>query len=309
MRVKLAVFSLALFLGAAATLIVSSIDTSAASPAATPAQSLPQSAPTGSQPGYSAANCSGFFSDTKVPDEIRLISGEQSEYKITFARGDNVFINRGQDQGVRVGDRFMVVRHEKDPLTDNVNWFKWQSKLIRAMGTSYVDSGQVRVVNVQPKISIAEVIFSCDYMQRGDILRPYVERPSPPYKDPGTFDHFAPISGKPVGTLVIGFDNADSYGQNSTVYVNLGAAQGVKVGDYLRIFRHQGEKGELPPQTADYQYKMYGFGSAPEKYTWKDLPREVLGEAIVLNATRNSSTVLVTFSSTELYAGDYVEIE
>src|SRR5271170_5659608 len=128
MRASLAVFSLSIFLAAAAA----------------SAQSLPQSAPLGQQPGYSAVNCSGFVSDQKVPDEIRLISGEQSEYKITFARGDNVFINRGQDQGVRVGDRFMVMRHEKDYLTDNVNWFKWQSKLLKEMGTSYVDAGQVR---------------------------------------------------------------------------------------------------------------------------------------------------------------------
>lgn len=300
MRANLAV-TLLLLLSAAATSTLTS--------APTPAQSLPQSAPLASQPGYSAANCSGFYSDQKVPEEIRLISGEQSEYKVVFARGDYVYVNRGQDQGVRVGDRFMVVRHEPDPLTDNVNWFKWQSKLMKAMGTSYIDAGQVRVVNVQPKVSIAEVIFSCDYMQRGDILRPYVERPSPPYKDPATFDHFAPVSGKPVGTIVIGFDNADSYGQNSTMYVNLGAAQGVKVGDYVRVFRDQGEPGQVAPQTRDYQYKLYGFGSAPEKYTWKDLPRELLGEAIVLNVTRNSSTVLVTFSSAEMYAGDYIELE
>jgi len=244
-----------------------------------------------------------------VPDEIRLISGEQSEYKVVFARGDKVFVNRGQDQGVRVGDRFMVVRHEKDILTDNVNWFKWQTKLLKQMGTSYVDAGQIRVINVQPKISVAEVIFSCDYMQRGDILRPYVDRPSPPYKDAATFDHFAPVSGKPVGTLVGGFDNADSYGQNSTVFINLGAAQGLKVGDYVRVFRHQGEPRESTPQTAGYQYMLYGFGSTPAKYSWKDLPRELLGEGIVLNVSRNSATVLITYSTLEMYAGDYAEIE
>src|SRR5271168_2133237 len=297
MRANLAVLSLAMLLGAAAT------------PAQNTSQGLPQPGPMSSAPGYSAANCSGFFTDQKVPDEIRLISGEQSEYKITFARGDYVYINRGQDQGVRVGDRFMVVRHEQDPLTDNVSWFKWQPKLIKDMGTAYLDAGQVRVVNVQPKVSIAEVIFSCSFMQRGDILRPYVERPSPPYKDAATFDHFAPVSGKPVGTLVIGFDYAEAYGQNSTVFVNLGSAQGLKVGDYLRIFRHQGEPGETVPQTVDYQYKLYGFGGTPEKYSWKDLPREVLGEAIVLNVSKNSATVLITFSSAEVYAGDYVEIE
>jgi hypothetical protein len=54
---------------------------------------------------------------------------------------------------------------------------------------------------------------------------------------------------------------------------------------------------------------MYGFGSAPGRYAWNDLPREVLGEGIVVNVSRNSSTVMITFNSVEVYAGDYVEIE
>ncbi|HME13248.1 MAG TPA: hypothetical protein VKF79_10330 [Candidatus Acidoferrum sp.] len=269
----------------------------------------PQPGSNSLQPGYSAANCSGFISDQKLPEDTRLISGEQSEYKVVFSRGNYVFVNRGQDQGVRVGDRFMVIRHERDYLTDNVNWFKWQTKLMKAMGISYIDAGQIRVVKVEPKVSVAEVIFSCDYMQRGDILRPYVERPQPPYKDAAAFDHFAPVSGKPVGTIVSGYDYSDAFGQGTTVYINLGAAQGLKVGDYVRVFRHQGEPGELTPQTPGYQYMLLGFGSSPIKYTWKDLPRELLGEAIVLNVSRNSATVLLTFSSSEIYAGDYAEIE
>jgi hypothetical protein len=96
---------------------------------------------------------------------------------------------------------------------------------------------------------------------------------------------------------------------NSAVYVNLGSNQGVKVGDYFRIFRYQGSMAETVPQTKDYQYTMYGFGSAPAKYQWNDLPREILGEGIVFVVSRNSSTMMVTFSSSEIYAGDYVEIE
>jgi hypothetical protein len=181
------------------------------------------------QPDYSIVNCSGFVTDQKVPDDIYLISGEQSNYKLTFAHGDYVYINRGQDKGVRVGDRFSVVRPDKDPT--DVPWFKWQHKLMRAMGTLYTDTGQLRVVNVLPKVSIAQVIFSCGYMQRGDIVRPYQERPAPPFKDASTFDHFAPVSGKPVAMVVAGYEYTQVYGKNSAVYVNLGSAQGVKVGD------------------------------------------------------------------------------
>jgi hypothetical protein len=280
------------------------------------AQGAPQGAPTLTQPDYNMINCSGFYTDQKVPDEIRLISGEQSNYKITFTRGDYVYINRGQDKGVRAGDRFVVIRsNENNLLKDeiirktDVPWFQWQEKLMKAMGTPYIDAGQVRVVNVQPKVSIAQVNFSCDYMQRGDILLPYQDRPSPPFKDAAAFDHFAPVSGKPVAMVVSGKDLTDTYGRNSTVYVNLGANQGVKVGDYYRIFRYQGSHAETVPQTKGYQYMVYGFGSAPARYEWNDLPREILGEGIVFNVSHNSSTMMVTYSTGDIYAGDYVEIE
>jgi len=291
MRARIVVLSLSVFLSAAAS----------------SAQNVTPAAPAIPQIDFSTVNCSGFVADQRVPDEIRLVSGEQSNYKITFARGDYVHINRGQDKGVRVGDRFSVVRPDKDPT--DVPWFKWQEKLLKAMGTPYLDAGQVRVVDVQPKVSVAQVIFSCGYMQRGDILQPYQDRPAPPYKDPATFDHFAPVSGKPVAMVVAGKDYGQIYGKLSAVYVNLGTNQGVKVGDYLRIFRYQGSMAETVPQTKGYQYFMYGFGSAPMRYEWNDLPREILGEGIVINVNSNSSTMIITFNSIEVYAGDYIEIE
>ena len=291
MRARIAVLSLSVFLGGA----VSS------------AQNAPQAGPAIPQIDFSTVNCSGFVTDQHVPDEIRIVSGEQSNYKISFTRGDYVHINRGQDKGVRVGDRFSVVRADKDPT--DVPWFKWQEKLLKAMGTPYMDAGQVRVVNVQPKVSVAQVIFSCGYMQRGDILQPYQDRPAPPFKDSAAFDHFAPVSGKPVAMVVAGKDYGQVFGKLSAVYVNLGSGQGVKVGDYFRIFRYQGSMAETVPQDKGYQYSMYGFGSAPARYEWNDLPREVLGEGIVINVNRNSSTMVITFNSIEVYAGDYVEIE
>ncbi len=54
---------------------------------------------------------------------------------------------------------------------------------------------------------------------------------------------------------------------------------------------------------------MYGFGSAPARYEWNDLPREVIGEGIVINVNHNSSTMMITYNAIEVYAGDYVEIE
>jgi hypothetical protein len=258
-------------------------------------------------PDYSAVYCSSFVSDERMPDDSYLISGEESNSRIVFARGDVVYINRGSNQGVRVGDRFSVMRAESDQV--KVQWFKWQDKLLKAMGTIYRDKGQLRVIEVNPNVSIAEVSFSCEYMQRGDIIRPFQDRPSPPYKDAAKFEHFAPVSGKSVGMAVTGQDFMQEFGKNSIVYVNLGTNQGVSVGNYLRIFRYQGAHAETTQYLDNYQYKVLGFGSTPVRYEWNDLPREILGEGIVVNVSRNAATIFVTYSRIEMFAGDYVEIE
>jgi hypothetical protein len=292
MRAKLAAFCVSILASAGVC--------AAQTPAGTPN-------PNG-QVDYSKVYCSGFMSDPKVPDEIRVVSGEQANYKIIFSRGDNVYVNRGAQQGVKVGDVFSIVRPDRDATNE---WFYGQTKLTKRMGIVYRDIGQIRIVNVQPETSTAEVMFSCDYMQRGDVARPFVERPVPAYKDAAKFDIFAPSSGKPVGTIVSGFDWNQALGSGSTAYVNIGASKGVKVGDYVRFFRYQASKEDISATAGerDLQYKVFGFGSAPKKYAAKDLPREVLGEGIVLNVTKDAATVFVTYGREEAYTGDYAELE
>lgn len=258
-------------------------------------------------PDYSAVYCANFVTTENPTDDSRLISGEESSSKVVFSLRDYVFINKGSAQGVHVGDRYSVFRPDVDQI--DVQWFKWQNKLMKAMGTLYKDAGQLKVVNVHPNVSTAEVTFACGYLQRGDLIRPLQERPAPPYKPAEKFDRFAPVSGKSVGMIVVGKDFSQAYGKLHTVYVNLGTNQGVKVGDYLRAFRYQGSNADTVPHFDDFQYKMYGFGSTPVAYQWNDLPREILGEGIVLSVSPNSCTLLITMSHAEMFAGEYVEIE
>jgi hypothetical protein len=259
------------------------------------------------QPWKSSVYCSGFYTSERVPDDLRLVSGEQTEYKITFAYGDIVYLGKGSNQGVKEGDRFSVVRQESDAT--HVQWFQWQDKLSKAMGDHYSDLGQLTVIKTEPNIAIAKVSLSCEFMQRGDIVLPYSERPAGPFKDPSSFDFLAPSCGKPKAMVVEGKNFAQMSGRWNTVFVNLGAKQGVKVGDYFRMFRYQGTRAESIPTQKDYQDSLYGFGSSSKHYAWNDLPREVLGEGIVLNVSENAATVLITTSRNEIHAGDYVELE
>jgi hypothetical protein len=262
-------------------------------------------------------NCSGVVTSESVPRDNYVITGEESNYKIMFDPGDSVFINKGSKQGVKAGDEFFVIRSVADPY--NIDWTKWESAILRKMGTVWEDEGRIKVETVRADISIARIEHACDSIQRGDTILPFAERPMPPLKAAENFDRFAPANGKALAMVITGKKFQGAVGREDVVYVNLGAAQGVKVGDYFRIFRYQGTHEtvyQTPRYEFDQEYNMgikdvniVGFGSVPKKWDWNNTPRESLGEGIVLRTGPNSATVMITFSLREIYPGDYVEVE
>ncbi|MGH9864743.1 MAG: hypothetical protein ACRD4H_04940 [Candidatus Acidiferrales bacterium] len=251
--------------------------------------------------------CSGMITTDRVSRDVQLVSGEEANYRVTFAEGAYVYINRGSDKGVKAGDVFLVMR----PLANDtyMEYFTSQDRLMHAMGQPWEDEGRLKIVLAHKDVSIAQVTDACGYMQRGDIVLPYEDRPVPQLKPEANFDRFAPPSGKKKAMIVAGKNFAMQAGTDSIVYVNLGANQGVKVGDYFRIYRHEDNGNSFVYQTPNMGTTVEGYGSAPSHYSWKDLPREILGEGIVLRTSPNSSTVLITYSLKQIYNGDYCEIE
>jgi hypothetical protein len=254
-----------------------------------------------------AVYCSGTVTSDAVPQDSYVISGEQSVDKVAFVVGQLVYINRGAGQGVKVGDEYSVIRNVKDELKEP--WFKGQNELLRAMGQTWADEGRLKVVHVGEKVSTAEVSSTCDYIQRGDIVLPFQERPAPVLKpDAEVVDPFVPATGK-TGMIVASKYFGQASGTSSIVYVNIGASQGVKVGSYLRVFRNQGRGVATIYQNKDTEFKLFGFGSTPVAYEWPGLPREILGEGIVLRVSGNTATLMLTTVRREIYQGDYVELE
>jgi hypothetical protein len=251
--------------------------------------------------------CSGIVSDEAVPSQTIVITGDYANTLTTFGHGAYVYINKGASQGVKAGDEFIAVRQVKDE--NKTQWFAWEDAILNKIGKVWEDEGRVRVVVTQENTSTAQVVNSCSYLQRGDIILPVPERPAPVLKPEETFDRFAPPSGKALAMVVTGKEYHVSMGTNDIAYVNLGAVQGVKVGDYFRVFRYSGTQTELAFQGRRNSFQVYGFGSAPSKYKWDTVPRQVLGEGVVLRTAPNSSTVMLTFTLSEIYAGDYVELE
>ncbi len=258
--------------------------------------------------------CAGIVTTEAVPRDTYVVTGRESNYMITFNEGDYVYISKGSAQGAKVGDEFMAVRPMEDAT--KVDWTKWETAILRRMGTVWADEARLKVVVAQQNVSIAQVAHACGYVQRGDIALPFAERPSPPLKSEERFDRFAPPNGKALAMVITGKNFQQQAGRNDVVYVNLGASQGVKVGDYFRVFRYEGTEHETAYLTPRFGFDVdgdlkptYGFGASPKKWDWSNVPREDIGEGIVLRTGPNSSTVLITFSYIEIYPGDYVELE
>ncbi len=259
--------------------------------------------------------CSGLVTSENVPRSSYIISGVEANYQITFDAGNYVYINRGEQEGVKIGDEFSVIRPVVDPMVD-VEWTKWQYSILRKMGTVWEDEGRAKVVVVERKTSIAQIVHECNSIQRGDILVPFEERTAPAMKPGTNFDQFAPPSRKPQAMVIEGKMFRQSAGVYDVVYVNLGRDQGVKVGDYFRVFRYTGVEHELAYNTHRFDFDVegdwgptFGLGASPKKWDWSNTPRQSIAEGVVLRSSPNAATVLLTFTLREVYPGDYVEIE
>ena len=91
--------------------------------------------------------CSGMVTSESIPQDTYVITGEQSSTKITFDEGDYVYVNKGSDQGVKVGDEFSAIRSLKDPY--GIEWTKWEFAILHKMGTVWEDEGRVKVIVVR----------------------------------------------------------------------------------------------------------------------------------------------------------------
>jgi len=250
--------------------------------------------------------CSGMVSASAVPADTYIISGEQSNHQTIYSEGEIVYVNKGSSSGVKVGDRFQIMRPLKNPR--KIKWFRYENALLRAMGTQYADIGHVQVVHVESSVAIARVTMSCDYLQRGDIALPFSDRPTPQIS-PFDGNRWPAPSGKQQAMVVSAREWALEVAMNDVIYVNMGSSQGAKPGDVVRIYRYQGTRHDTVYQARNTQYAWWGFGKTPIPYKWNDLPRELLGEGVILRSTDHASTVFIAHILKPIFMGDYVEIK
>ncbi len=263
--------------------------------------------------------CSGFFTTEPLEnglhlpqeDGLKVLGSEDAGEKNEYTVRDFLYLNHGRDALATPGGLYLLVRPVLDFQRDEA--FAGQRELLEQMGSLYAEIGRIEVKILHPESATVEVLGSCEPVLTGDIAIPLDGRPPLDLKSPKETDRFAPSSGKAIGTLVAGKELDRTLGEGKIGYVNIGSNDGVTAGSYLRIVRYYsgGLSEDFENAVRNYSSTDIGWGSAQPLTVEQraTLPREVLGEMVVLSARPGSATALITYSRKDVIVGDGVELE
>lgn len=262
--------------------------------------------------------CAGFISKERLPDAKYVNGGLQSPTSTKFEIGELVYLT-GKDY--QVGSLYTIVRELRD--VNQYEIYPGMRKLLSNVGHPYGEIGRVRVLDVRSHSAIAQVEFSCDPINPGDVAVPFTEKAPVAFHVPGHFDRYAPANGKLTGRILLGKDFDTILGSGVKLYLNVGSNQGVKAGDYFRVVRSYTStlhdavdslsfKAQISEDTQmhspTFEANSFTRGKGPNIHV-EDLPRRAVGEIVVLNTTPTSSSAMVVFALEDVYAGDMVELD
>ena len=273
-------------------------------------------------------NCAGYVTTAPISTDNRIVGGWNEQDGWLYSQQNVVYLNMGANSGVRVGDVLSVVRPRGQVKT------RWTRK--DDLGMYVQEVGSIEVVRVKGDYSVAKVKVSCDNFLLGDLIRPMETRVVPMFSQRPALDLFADPSGKATGRLFMARDNMEALSRENVVYVDLGAEDSVRVGDFLTVFRPLGkgnpfendEDESVSARDSGYQSFEYRGGRFSNQTARKsgenargrvvttekakeDRPfiRKVVGEMVVVNVKEKTATAVIVRNAQEIHTGDYVEIQ
>jgi hypothetical protein len=262
--------------------------------------------------------CAGFVSKQLVPN-ANFVAGDLYTPSVTKNSNGEVVYLAGK--GYEVGQKYTIVRELRDPNRYEI--FAGQHTLLKTMGQPYSELARVRIIDTRSKMAIAEIEMSCDPVNPGDYVIPYVEKPAITFHPPLRFDRFLPSSGKLTGRIAMAKDFDSEIGPGVKVYMNVGSNQGVKPGDYFRAVRtyeadlhdpvdslsfKASTSEDSQAKQAVFEPNLLNKTGGPEIRV-RDLPRRAVGEVVVISTTPTTATGMVVFAMESLHLGDGVELD
>jgi hypothetical protein len=160
------------------------------------------------------------------PAPTRFIKGgHNTDGHQSLVKGEVAVLTRSADDGLQVGQRFFVRRVQGGPSRE----FPREGEGWGMVHTA----GWVTVTGMDEYNALASVDYTCDSIETGDYLEPYVEVVLPTSADP---------AGAPIyddrASILFGTDTRTTFGDGDTLSIDRGTVHGVKLGARFMIFRN-----------------------------------------------------------------------
>jgi hypothetical protein len=199
------------------------------------------------------------------------------EEKLMLATLDKAYARFSQEAPVKAGETYVVYRTAGDvrhPVTGEL------------IGYQSVVLGAARVVAIDERAASLVIVQANDVIERGAMLGPWTDK------------FFRRVEATPNGQALAGVivgpqtRVVTQIGEQQVVYVDRGERDGVREGNVFTVVR----AGDL-------------YGKPADRPVWDEsLPKEDVGQLLVVDVKERASTALVTRSVKELYVGDRVEL-
>ncbi len=187
--------------------------------------------------------------------DIRVIAGEKTDEKLLQSDADVLYIDKGKKDGLEVGQMFLVL-----------NVGGWMSSPMSGWYSGYLVTrrGKVRIVRLEEDRGIITVEKACGPIMVGDFLTPFEERETVLGKDLG-FDTLLEEGAGLNGRIVYLDREYIVVGSGYWGIINLGSDDGLKLGQQLTVY----------------------------KRVSKDVPRQAIGNVVVIDLQAKTATVKV----------------
>lgn len=157
----------------------------------------------------------------------KVTEGEDRAYQ--FSKGDLVFLDAGNDKGLEAGKQYQIIREIKKVINE-----KNKKELI---GFAYKRVGILKAMLVRENGTSAMILFSCDKVQPGDIIIPFVEyEPIPLIVDYKPYDRYKEVPEGEKFKFICTDDNQLNLLEDNMAIVNFGAQEGFAPGDLLVVY-------------------------------------------------------------------------
>jgi len=218
--------------------------------------------------------------DTFVTPRELAESGSISaafEEKLMLSSQDRAYAKFKNAAEVKPGETYVVYKTERaiyHPVTKEL--WGYQSSVL----------GSAKVVAVDDRAATLVIAQSIDPIERGALLGPWTEKS---YRPVGRRPNRQALAGRIIASQV---DAVTMVGEHHVVFVDKGQRDGVEEGNVFTVVR----SGDL-------------YGRDPHAAPWDpSLPKEDVGNLLVIDVKERASAALVTRSMAELVVGDRVEM-